>query len=365
MNVLRFFVGLLCLFILLPFGKSQPASCNTWDELANGLVYGTPTGYAPDSIFYIEDQVSFSLFPWENSAGVTAFDQLFVTDTPTVFTNQYAELRNVGLLMDYQTVPGINSQLGFSIEVLSAELTLQIDNGPVHRITTFDDLPTDVAPGIEFRLISTTNSIYNVQFRGPVRTLRIAGERLRLDNICFVQTNFISQCGFDNLSFTSENCTPDDQDISLNFDYSDHGHLGFSLTVNGENPDTVNYYDLPYALGNFPQGAIFTIALQDVAQPNCRLSMTSDSVNCVIVNSSELTTQRELQFFPNPITNSRLHCPGIAEGTPVLLYSLDGKLNATSKVTHQTITFPSRLTGLYVLHIQGYSEPQRLYFSSN
>lgn len=155
-------------------------------------------------------------------------------------------------------------------------------------MSVLTDVPFEIAPGVTFSLDLAPGGSGFLQtgtacLTGPIESLTIGGQEFALDNVCFSSYVPNFDCGIFNLTVEPSDCDEFSNVLfDIDFNYQNVGNNGFKVRVNGWNWGSYAYHELPVSVGPFYANGDtdFEVLVYDLADPDCRATLTTDSLDC-------------------------------------------------------------------------------------
>ncbi len=174
-------------------------NCLTYVGLEDSLGYGIPQ-YLPGDELFVERGVTVYMKEMIKLNGGSDFNTLFVGNDEIPGLNQqfnlsegaYLQFVFANLLFDFTHIPGEVVSVEFDFDMalqnaLQTVVNIAVNGQPLQAYGSIFDIPTDIAPGIEFQIVTSSNDPHEgrVTISGPVKTLLFGGNGFAIDNICY------------------------------------------------------------------------------------------------------------------------------------------------------------------------------------
>lgn len=172
--------------------------CIEFESLAAGTVFKNsinPT-IVPDTIL-IENNVSMTTNSFINRSGVALFDSISA-DSASVFFDAAdgIQISTHNATIDFIFPPFPNfpcREITFNYYQDGDLNNLSINGEPIQLFQRFEDLPYDIATAVVAEVFPINAREGSIKLKGFIRTVRLGGEELALDNICYDEClNFLS-----------------------------------------------------------------------------------------------------------------------------------------------------------------------------
>ncbi len=172
--------------------------CIEFETLAAGTVFKDSINpmTVPDTV-HIENNVSMTTNFFINQSGVSLFDSISA-DSASMFFDAAdgIQISTQNATIDFTFPPFPNfpcREITFNYFQEGDLNNISINGEPIQLFQRFEDLPYDIATAVVAEVFPINAREGSIKLKGFIRTVRLGGEELALDNICYDEClNFLS-----------------------------------------------------------------------------------------------------------------------------------------------------------------------------
>jgi hypothetical protein len=181
-------VPLLAL-LLAPPSQAQPACITFEPPLALGTTYGAPVGQSSGDLAFVSSGISAYVHKFNLLPSGTAFNRAFIDFAPVAFSpGQSLRINNINMLFDLSAVGFSVSKVTFSYLDLGGYENLAVNGSGVYvgELTSAPAALGGASVTVTQAALPPPRSgkMGTVTLKGPIKSFRIGGQELWIDNVC-------------------------------------------------------------------------------------------------------------------------------------------------------------------------------------
>ena len=169
--------------------QAQPACLDFEPPLALGTRYGAPVGQSSGDLAFVSSGIPVRVDNFHLITGPQTFNLAYIDNAPFPFSGgQSIRSNNINLRFDFSGLPFRTSRVKLVFLDLGGYENLSINGSPVH-IGELTAAPAALG-GVSISVSSSPlppplgGKTGTVVLKGPVKTLKIGGQELWLDQVC-------------------------------------------------------------------------------------------------------------------------------------------------------------------------------------
>jgi hypothetical protein len=264
----------------------EDGPCIEFEEPPFGSEYSASTGYLAGDTMLVENDVVITLDSFFATNTLFYYGTVLIEDVFgggfTLSNGQYPFISNSSLVFDFTTLPGEVVAVSFDYYAGGGDVMISLNGGGLTSTIDIEDWELLVFPGVEVEVVPSPNNpnMGTVFFTGELTNMRIGGQELGIDNVCF--ETFSEDCAIGELEVFDIVCDGEEFFFYLDFEYENVGNDGFVVFGNGDVYGTYEYGDLPIFLGPFigDGETIYELIVEDVQDESCSNFTEFGPVDC-------------------------------------------------------------------------------------
>ena len=285
---------LLCCLPLWTTAQDYDLRCYNYEDIPVNTVFGVSTGNEVGDLIFNEGGLTVALQEMDPLGGAPPlFGDVILLEAsnnlpPSLITGKYLLFEDVGLLFEWNADHGYLEELCFNFWSDRDLINLEINGEGLYAGEDLNELHgQEVAPGVRLEiepLPATTPNTFGgkVCLKGKIKSLRLGGNHLSVDDICYRTGTDEPICGLTRVRAHVQQCIPGiAPQLVVNVGFNQHlSSNSFDLYLNGEFWGYYKYRDLPLVLNRFPQTDYLKVEVCENDLPNCCVATEVEYLSC-------------------------------------------------------------------------------------